>query len=167
MKIYLTGASGTGKSTIIRALSERGIRAVDMDNGLCHWEHRADGSSVVWEPGRSEAWYEAHGWMCKITDLKTLLAEHTDIVVAGLSSNQDDYLYLFDKVLILHASPQTILSRLKSRTDSDYGKHPLEQQRLLKWHTSFEADMISKGAHPIDANRPLEEVVSEVISHLK
>ncbi len=162
VKIYITGASGTGKSSIVRALQARGVKAIDMDVGLCHWESRQTGAPVLWEQGRDEEWYRSHGWMCNIKKLEELLAGNTDVVVAGLSSNQDAYLPFFDKILILHTSPEVVVARLKNRTDNDYGKHPLEQQRLLNWHKSFEADMVARGAIPIDADRPLAEVVADV-----
>ncbi len=166
MKIYLTGASGTGKSSLIRELKKRGIKAIDMDIGLCHWESRVTGDRAAWKPGQSEEWYLEHGWMCNIPELKALLGGDEDLVVAGLSSNQEEYVPLFDKVLVLHARPETVLARLTSRTDNDYGKHPLEQQRLLNWHKSFEQEMIEKGALPLDAEQSIEAMADEVLRHM-
>jgi dephospho-CoA kinase len=105
--------------------------------------------------------------MCDIPELKTLLSGSEDIVVAGLSSNQEEYLPLFDKVLVLHARPETLVARLISRTDNDYGKHPLEQQRLLNWHKSFEEEMVGRGAIPLDAEQSVEAMTEEVLKHLK
>jgi thymidylate kinase len=120
-----------------------------------------------WEPGRSHEWYETHGWMCDIPQLETLLKENEHVVAAGLSSNQEEYIKLFDTVFVLHASPETVLSRIEARTDNPYGKHPAEQERLLGWHKSFEAEMVGKGAIPLDAERPLEEVVADIAARLK
>lgn len=162
MKIYVTGVAGTGKSSIARALSARGVAAVDMDNGLCHWENRETGGMAGWEPGRSEEWYASHGWMCDTPALGSILDTSGDVVVVGISSNQEEYLARFDKVFVLHCAPETVIARLNARTDSDYGKHPAEQARLLAWQKSFEAEMVAKGALPLDADRPLEEVVADI-----
>ena len=105
--------------------------------------------------------------MCNIPELESLLEGDEDIVVAGLSSNQEGYLPLFDKVLLLHARPETVVSRLTKRTDNDYGKHPLEQQRLLNWHKSFEEEMVAKGAIPLDAEQSIEAMTDEVLRHMK
>lgn len=161
MKIYVTGVSGTGKTSIARELNRRGIPAVDMDT-ICHWEHRESREPAGWEPGKTAEWYEAHGWICSIDDLKRFLAENENAVALGLSSNQEDYVPLFDKVLVLRSKPEVIISRINARTENEYGKHPLEQQRILNWHKQFEEEMTAKGAIPIDADRSIAEVVDEI-----
>lgn len=137
-----------------------------MDQGLCHWENRETGGMAGWEPGRSEEWYASHGWMCNVPELGTLLKGHDTIVVVGISSNQEEYLKLFDKVFVLHSRPETIIKRLNERTDSVYGKHPAEQKRLLAWQKSFEAEMVQKGAVPLDGERPIGEVAADIIAAL-
>lgn len=166
MKIYITGISGSGKSSIARALRAKGITSIDVDEGLCHWENRHTGDTALWSPGGSEEWYSAHGWVCDADALAKHVQANKNIVVVGLSSNQDDYLKLFDKVFVLHCRPETFIDRINARTDNDYGKHEAEQQRMLGWQKTFEKEMKEKGAIMLDAERPLEEVVAEVYSYL-
>ncbi len=166
MKIYVTGVAGSGKSSIVRELSRRGIAAVDMDQGLCHWENRRTGGMAGWEPGRSEAWYAEHGWMCDVPELSSILAANDDVVVVGISSNQEEYLKEFDKVFVLTCTPATMIKRLNARTDSDYGKHPSEQARLLAWQRAFEEEMVAKGALPLDGEREVEVVADDVAAAL-
>lgn len=167
VKIYVTGVSGTGKSTLVRELSLRGVVAIDLDEGFCHWRKREDGERVSWEPGRDDAWYDAHGWICEIANLKEALKEHDTVVVVGLSSNQDEYWKLFDKVFVLTASPDTIIHRLNTRVDNEYGKHPREQERLLSWHKDFEKEMVEKGALAIDGERPVGQVADDILEALR
>ncbi len=39
-KIYITGISGTGKSTIIEKLIKKGINAIDLDSNFCCWKDK-------------------------------------------------------------------------------------------------------------------------------
>ncbi len=165
MKIYVTGVSGTGKSSIARELNARGVPAIDMDD-LCHWQHKPTGERTGWEPGKDDEWYEKHGWICSIESLQEFLTANDNAVALGLSSNQDEYLPFFDKVLILRSKPEVITERINKRTDNDYGKHPAEQGRILNWHKTFEKEMVDKGAIPLDADRELGEVVDEIVAHL-
>jgi len=163
VKVYITGASGTGKTSIARELAARGIPTLDMDT-MCHRAHRETGEKVGWEPGKPEEWYAAHGWVCNVGGLEEFLSLHDTAVAVGLSSDQDEYLKLFDKVFVLYSHPEVIIERLNARKDNEYGKHPREQERLLKWHRAFEQEMETKGAIPINTERPLSETVEDILS---
>ena len=165
MKIYITGVSGTGKSSIARSLRTKGIVAIDIDDDLSKWIHKVTGQSVEWEPGMSDEWYEFHGWRCDIEKLKQLLSENKNIVVVGAAANQEDYLSLFDKIYFLQATPETIVARITARSDNDFGKHPAEQARLLDWQKTYVQEMKDKGAIQLDAEKPLEELVEIVASN--
>lgn len=157
---------GCGKSSIARALKARGVPTIDVDEGLCAWTHKETGTQVAWSPGSSEAWYAVHGWVCDVDALEKQVRENNTIVVVGLSSNQDEYLKFFDKTFVLHCRPETFIERINKRTDNDYGKHEAEQQRMLRWQKTFEEEMATRGALVLDAERPLEEIVTEVYSYL-
>ena len=60
-RVLLTGMSGTGKSTVIRALSARGFKAVDTEDGWC--ELLPDGRQRWREEARQAATHEIRAIM--------------------------------------------------------------------------------------------------------
>jgi dephospho-CoA kinase len=113
MKVLLTGMSGTGKSSVIEALKARGFRAVDTDyNGYCL------------EQNGERLWDEN-----KMHNLLTSSLE--PLVVAGCVSNQGKFYHLFDHVVLLSAPKETMLERVKTRSNNPYGKTATEQAEIL------------------------------------
>lgn len=161
MKIYITGVSGVGKTSVIKALSKTGMHGVDVDE-LSHWENILSGATVDWAPGMSDEWRQTHVWICDIAALKKELASAPNVAVAGNTANQNEFLSFFDKMFVLHCSPETIVSRINSRTDNDYGKHPQERQHILEWQKTYDAKMVARGAIQLDADQPLEQVLSDI-----
>lgn len=167
MKIYVTGISGTGKTSIVQKLNERGIKAVDVDDELCEWTNKDTLEEVKWAPGRDDAWYEAHEWTCDIDRLGQILAEYTDVVIAGAAANQDKYLSFFDKVYFLNGDLKLLIARIQSRTDNDFGKHPTEQRRMAEWQDQYVREMGDRGATALDVSEPLEKLVDIIASNFE
>ncbi len=163
MKIYVTGVSGTGKTSVAKALTTEGITAIDIDY-LSHWEHAQTGERTGWEPGASDEWHESHVWLCDISELKKTLKGTQNIAVVGYASNQAEYIELFDKIFVLSVGSRTLEQRLKGRGAEDFGTHPAERARVLNWQKTFDDEMVAKGAIRIDAEQPLEKVVGEICS---
>lgn len=169
-KIYITGISGTGKSTIAEELNKKGIYSIDIDSskyGLCSWKNKETKEAVYFEHGMSKDWMEAHGWYCDIEKLMKLLDTPNDITVAvGITMNQNEYLSMFDKVFLLQCSEKTFLDRLDARTSNNFGKHPIEKEHVLSFYRDFEKDLIDRGAIPINAEEPLDVVINNIISQI-
>lgn len=165
MKVYITGISGTGKTTISKALIARGVTTIDIDD-ISHWENKLTGEWVGWKPGSSKKWHDLHGWLCDIDELEKILVSSENVIAIGHAHNQDAYLAFFDKIFILTCSPETAVARIMQRTDNDFGKDSAEQKILLEWQGRFEDEMLQKGASKINVERPLERVVADILSKL-
>ncbi len=168
-RYYVTGVSGTGKSTIAEELNKRGIVAIDQDSDeyeLCSWKHTETMEDAVFEYGIGKAFLEAHDYYCDVEKLKRLLdTAKGPAFVLGVSANQDEYLDLFDKVFLLHCSEETFIKRINARTTNDFGKHESEREHLLGWYKELERGLMDKGAIVIDTEGPVEGVIEEILRH--
>ena len=145
----MTGMSGTGKSTALDRLRRRGFEAVDTDEG---------GWSVWCEEDGGYVWREE-----RIVGL--LAAEReTTLYVSGTVSNQGRFYPDFDAVVLLTAPADVLLGRIESRTTNDYGKNADERELVLTHLAEVEPLLRATCTHEIDASRPIEDVVAELIA---
>ncbi len=166
-KIFITGISGTGKTTIAHLLNAKGIHAISIDEvlGLCVWKNKISGKLVDYEAELNEFFITTHDWICDVDMLTRLLNETIEtIVVLGIAANQDSFLHLFDKTLLLQCRPETFIKRILERKDNDFGKDETAQKLLLASYKKFETDLLGKGAISIDAEQPVEDVAQTIVS---
>ncbi|MBP9701457.1 MAG: AAA family ATPase [Candidatus Pacebacteria bacterium] len=167
-KIYITGVSGTGKTTIYEELKKRGFTAISLDetDDLCCWASKKTKEKVERQVELNIEFTSTHDWICDIEYLKKLLAKETDkdmVFVLGVASNQKEFLTMFDKVLVLQCKPETFLHRLTHRTNNEFGKDETVRSAVLGWYQEFESELLLRGAISIDTDKPLNEVVEEVL----
>jgi dephospho-CoA kinase len=138
--------SGTGKSSVVRALAASGYKAVDTDDGWC--EPLPDGR---------QQWRE--------DAIAALLAsEDTDVlVVAGCEENQARFHSEFDHIIVLSAPADVLLDRLANRTSNSYGKAPGELGRILDDLATIEPLLRRAADHEIRTTMPLSDVVATVL----
>lgn len=169
-RYYITGVSGTGKTTITKELNKRGILAIDQDSkeyGLCSWKHNKTMEDARFEYGIGKEFLEANDWYCNIEKLKKILSENERIsFICGVAANQDEYLNLFDKVFLLQCSPEMLVKRIDGREDHQFGKHPSEKEHILNWFVEFEKDLINRGAIVINSDNPINFVVDEILKNI-
>lgn len=147
LRILVTGMSGTGKSTALQRLGERGHRVVDTDSDeWSHWVTLPDGSA---------------DWVWREEAITQLLTEHPKgkLFVAGCKSNQGKFYPLFDHVVLLSAPTEVILTRIANRTNNPYGKSPEERELILHHLAEVEPLLRATATTEIDASAPLDEVV--------
>jgi broad-specificity NMP kinase len=165
-KIYITGIAGTGKTTVSEELQKRGFYTISIDetDDLCSWVDRETNEKVQGKAELTREFTSKHQWVCDADYLKKLMNVDEEIIfVLGITSNQSEYLDVFNTVLLLQCKPEVFLERLKNRTNNTFGKDKAIRDHMLDWYEGFETRLIAKGASPIDASLPIDKVVDEVI----
>jgi len=163
-KTYITGVPGVGKSTIAARLKKEGFHVYDVDevDGLCNWKHKETGEFAKHTEPSDRNWLDKYNWICDVQKLKDLIKKTSNIIVFGITSNQREFMCLFDKVILLNCNKKTFLKRLSSRVGNDFGKKEFEKKHILSWYKNFEKDMLKRGAISISTESNLEQVIEEI-----
>jgi len=154
----VTGMSGTGKSSALAELARRGYRLVDTDDpGWSEYRAYLEPSDELhlgeW------LWVEE-----KVTEL--LDSDDGRSLVEGCVWNQSKFYDRFDAVVLLSAPADVILDRVARRTTNTNGRTPSERAMILADLVEVEP-LLRKGCtHELDASRPLDEVVGDLIAIL-
>jgi dephospho-CoA kinase len=138
--------SGTGKSSVVRALTARGYKAVDTDDGWC--EPLPDGR---------QRWDE---------DLITELLDTEDtsvLFVAGCEENQVVFHPRFDVVVLLSAPLEAMLLRLAERRDNSFGKSADERRRVLEDTAAVEPRLRAVADHEVRTTGDLDSTVDQIL----
>ena len=150
-KVLVTGMSGTGKSTVLGELGRRGHRIVDTDySGWCEIVTEGSGTVQLWREDRMAA----------------LLAEEHDglLFVSGCVQNQGAFYDRFDAVVLLSVSVDVLLARVATRVTNDFGKSPVERDRILSDLADVEPLLRRTATVEVDTDRTLADVVDAVES---
>jgi dephospho-CoA kinase len=140
--------SGTGKSTVLRALGEQGFQVVDTDTDQwSEWVTLRDGSK---------------DWVWREDAVAELLDTTSDLFVAGCKSNQGKFYPRFDTVVLLSAPIEVMLERIAERTDNPYGKSAEEQAEIIRYLAEVEPLLRASADVEIDTSGPLTGVVEQL-----
>jgi dephospho-CoA kinase len=170
--IYVTGISGSGKTAVCEELARRGFEAHEADNTLNAFYHNETGEKLtgfIPVALRTPEWRKQHTWKMskdKLLELKDNSGDRP-VFVCGVAANENDCLDVFDKVFALTIDEATLLHRITTRTNSDFGKAEGEMELLVEWQQTAEEDYRKIGAHIIDATKPLPEVANEILDSVK
>ena len=160
-RVLITGMSGTGKSTVIRALAGRGYKAVDLDSDeWSHWVPVA-GDDPFDPPSRPESAWQSRDWVWREDRVAHLLAadDANVLFVSGTAANQGQFHPQFDHIVLLHAPTSILIERLVSRVTNDYGKEADELARVLQHVETVEPLLRRAASVEVDASAPLDQVL--------
>jgi len=166
--IYITGISGTGKTTLAKEFFKRGYCAVDIDE-FSHWEHKESRELNHWSPGASRDFLENHEWVCDLDALKKVFKknEKENVFVFGIVDKEKETFPLFDIIILLQISIETAFKRVDMRDNNDFGKGNTEKEWIKSWKDDFEKDLIAKGAISISTEDEINVVVKNIIDICK
>jgi dephospho-CoA kinase len=141
--------SGTGKSTALAELQQRGFEVVDTDHGgWSFWSDAEDG--YVWREDR-------------IGDLLAREGGPT-LYVSGTVSNQGRFYPRFDAVVLLSAPAETLLRRIATRSTNTYGKTSEDRDLIMRDLSEVEPLLRATCTHEVDATQPLNVVVEQLVA---
>lgn len=164
-KYYITGVSGTGKSTLTEEFRKRGFNSVDLDSGFCKWKNIETGKDADVNEKIQQGFYDENDWYCDLEKIREFLDQQKEAVfVFGACANQGSFLSSFDKIFLLKCSPEIFSKRIDLRTDNDYGKLLQEKENELLWFEEFNDNMLKEGAIVINAENSLVQVADEIIA---
>ena len=149
-RILLTGMSGVGKSTVLKAMASEDTFCIDLDNSP--W--------ITSDPQSGERFIltaELTDWM------KTQRCRN--IVIAGCESNQKELYPALDAVIVMIAPLEVMQKRILAR-DNPFGKSDSDWQRIMRDKKQVEPLLTQNCTYVCDANRPLDAVLSDIFRYL-
>lgn len=144
-RVLLTGMSGVGKSAVAIALADRGVVAIDTDHEASRVA--ADGEWLWDEPAIERA----------------LERDDHLVVIVGSAANQVAFYPRFDRIVLLSAPVEVMVERIASRTTNPFGKEEAELAKILADTAAVEPMLRRRADCEIRTDRPLDEVVDEVM----
>ena len=157
VKVLITGMSGTGKSSVVEALSLKGYRAFDLDgDDWSEWVPCA-GNPTGAKPG--------YDWLWKERKLADLLARPVDsaLFVSGCASNMGRFTRHFDHIVLLSGPLDVLLERVRLRDTNPYGKTPGEAAQIGANLREFEPRLRAIATEEVSTDQPLESIVDAVL----
>lgn len=167
---FVTGISGSGKSTVRNHLRMRGYEAYATDeDGYASWFDNETGeeySQRTTSAERTPEFGQRYSWKALPGRVRQLAAAATrrPIFLCGAVANEVEVWDLFSGVVALDIDTETLKQRLATRTNNDFGKSAHELAQILAWHADARAAYRRAGHRVVDAAKPIDEVVDQVLA---
>jgi dephospho-CoA kinase len=166
--IFITGISGSGKSTVREELTRRGFQAYDTDeHEIAHWQNKVSGEIIplIAAAHPTPEFIAQNEWTADPERVRQLAEEGNErtVFLCGIVGNDDEVRPYFDRVFLLSIDEPTMRRRLATRTTHDFGTKHYELELLLAWHEVMNEHYLGCGAVMIDATKPPRVVVDEIL----
>ena len=159
--------SGAGKTTIAAVPARQGLAVIDADGDPLLARHVDFAGNVVGDPAVPDfAWLARHSWAWNPARLDELIgaAAPATLYVCGCADNELELADRFTQVFLLEIDEPTMLGRLASR-DKEWGRIGDTREYQRRKLPEYQGRLRASGAIPIDASRPLGQVVDAILSH--
>ena len=166
---FITGMSGSGKTTVGRRLTELGEVALDskIQPGLFHFSDKFGNQPIDYQPNDAE-WMAKFRWIMDKPMFDDLVSNNKNarrIFLCGGSDDIKQYWPLGQKVFMLEIDAKTMIQRLNSEErDNNFGKDKHTQLKLVERIERFQGNQIDDGAIAINAMRSIDVVVEDILS---
>lgn len=169
--IYVTGISGSGKSTVLHELRSRGYTAFGTDeDGIASFHDRKTGERLENPPTeaaqRTPEWRKQYVWRITPECVRELKDESRDrdIFLCGVAENEDEVWGMFDHHVALVVDDATLVHRITTRTNNNFGQVEHEMASILEWQASTAENYARFGHVIVDATQPVANVVDVILS---
>lgn len=172
---YITGNSGSGKSTALAELRQRGYEAYDVDEAgpaTAKWHNNETGfvhpKSSVKAADRTPEFLVAHSWKVPRHEVE-LLAKASiakNVFLGGSIANELELQDLFDTIFALVIDDATLRHRLAVRTNNDWGKNPHELEMTVAVNHEVDETYRKYGYVILDASQSTDAVVTDILKYL-
>lgn len=167
--IYITGAPGSGKSSLQTELESRGYETHDLDDSSLGGPHNIATNQLVTIPPanqRTPEWFTEHEWRIYTDAVQKLKNQATDkdIYICGVAASDGEILPIFDKIFYLDIDDTTLKNRLSSRSKNDYGQNDFEVSEILQRKYDLDSKYSKIDVTHIDASQPLDIVTADIIA---
>lgn len=172
---FITGAPGAGKTAVSNEVAARGYTIYDTDDpdhtGIAGWHNLQTGEYVAGfnELEVTEDLLNTHIWRLTSAALEDFRSRsETELIyLCGRLRDAKPVISASKQVVFLAVSAATIRTRLAKRSatpgEVEWGREPWQVEKSIAVNEALEAEYRALGAVMIDADRPLEQVVDDVL----
>lgn len=151
-RIYITGMSGTGKSSVIERLQARGFTAIDTDYDV--WRELS-----ILENGDGPEWILQEDRLHELLKVSSI----SSLFISGCSSNQTKFYKFFDHIVLFSASLEVIFERVAQRNSNPYGKNEIERKEII-WNFEHIQPLLKENADlEIDTSTMSVDEIADIL----